>query len=331
MSRSTVITWEGLAAEIRSRSTQPNAFRRPIPVDAESMFDAVRNAIVTTTSIPPTKYRSAEVVRYRNYTNVLRFFRIVNSDQAYFVFMDQGTRAVGNIVPKAEGSAAGEMSDAYSSISIKHVNIPVTLPVSSEILEDESRMQSILNSDMIRAIQQVLINQAINGSGSGNNMKGIVNWTGIPNVAITSQNLNKISPKVGEASKAIWDDVNSFPNAVLMDGSFITSYFQLYGEDSANINRISSPVLALRTGPEGNRRFLWGMDSEFVNISDGTNKTAIIGDFSYAVLSYRRMATVSMTNAYDEDFAKVLYRIRANIRAALIVLEPKAFRKLQKA
>lgn len=212
-----------------------------------------------------------------------------------------------------------EATIAFEKITETVKTIAHWIPATRRSLADESQLRTLIDSQLRYGLEFRLENQIINGGGTGEDLTGILNTTNILTQA-------KGSDSVSDAlHKAITQIRLAFlePNGIAMHpndwelvrlsrdggGSTSTSGSYLYGPPSTAVE----PTI-------------WGLP---VAVTPAVpDDTALVGDFSKAVLWLREGAQVLATDSHSDFFIKNLVALLAEMRAAFGVLLPSAFCKV---
>ena len=171
-----------------------------------------------------------------------------------------------------------------------------------------------------------LTDQIMAGSGSGANLTGILNKSGINTFDFSSfsGNLKRIG-QVYEAITEIQKDSFLQPDAIIMHPS---DWYQVVTEVNAVTTSGSLNPLFVGAGQFGNGvvQSLWGLPV----IADTTRPagTAVVGVFGggQAIhLVARQGMEVSMSDSHDENFVKDIMVMKAKVRVGLPIYRATAF------
>lgn len=215
----------------------------------------------------------------------------------------------------AETAEAGLYPEAalqFSEVNMPVRKVAVFLPVTDEQLADVQGMQERINNRLTLMLRQRLDAQIVNGDGTGVNLTGLLNTAGILTQA------RGTDPGVDAVFKAIVKlRAVGFvePNAILMNPL-----------DWQNIRLLRSAdgvyIFGFPGGDSATDR-LWGLpviSSTYVALG-----TAITADFAgYTEIAYKAGIEFEVSNSHLDYFANGKLAIRAQLRAAMIVLRPSA-------
>lgn len=206
---------------------------------------------------------------------------------------------------KPEGSWAFEVDDT----NVK--TIAEWVPASKRALADVRQLEGLINDELLADLAEKEEDQILTGNGSGQNILGILNTSGIQTQAKASDTLFDAVLKARTKARTVG---RVSPTGVV-------------------VNPIEGEKIALAKDGQG-RYFgagpfalgpntLWGMPLiESEAIPQGT---ALLGDFSKAVLWDREQSNVVMTNSHADFFIRNLVAILAEERVAFAVTRPSAF------
>lgn len=214
----------------------------------------------------------------------------------------------------ANGGYKPEGAWAFEVVSTSVRTIAEWVPATRRALADVAQLEGLINDELRADLAETEETQIVTGSGSGQNLTGILNTSGIQTQAATTTNDATWFASFRQAVTKIKTTGRSVPNGVLVNPA------QAEKIDTAkdtNLQFYGAGPFA--QGP----RTLWGypvIESEAI-----TAGTALVGDFSKAVLWDREQATVTMTDSHADFFIRNLIAILAEERVAFGVTRPAAF------
>mgnify|MGYP002133976878 CR=1 FL=1 len=282
-------------------------------IDRDFIRD-VKATVTTSSGFPPLVLRTGDVVAaVSRPPQFIDFMNVFQTDQNSLAYMTQTTRT-NAAVETAEGSALAESSLVWTAATDVIRKIGTFVPVTEEQLEDEPQVANLINNDLLMMVRQRLDLQVIAGSGSGQNLTGIVNRSGIQTQALSTETL---IDGIGSAMAKVQLNAYSAPNVCLMH---VTDMWKLAKAKDVT----SGQYLLADPGATPNLR-AWGLN---VIRSEATSAgTAIIVDTSYFKLAMRRGVEVGV-GYQNDDFVKNLVTVRAYCRAGLLSLRDSAACKL---
>jgi HK97 family phage major capsid protein len=212
-----------------------------------------------------------------------------------------------------------EATIAFEKVTETVKTIAHWIPATRRSLADESQLRTLIDSQLRYGLEFRLETQIINGGGTGEDLTGILNTTNILSQA-------KGSDSVSDAiHKAITQIRLAFlePNGVAMHPSD-WEVVRLSRDGGGSVSGSGSYLY----GPPSTAgaSTIWGLD---VAVTPAVpDDTALVGDFTKAVLWMREGAQVLATDSHSDFFVKNLVALLAELRAAFGVLLPSAFCKV---
>jgi HK97 family phage major capsid protein len=232
----------------------------------------------------------------------------------------------------AEGNAYPEAALTFTKADVALTKIPVFLPVTDEMLEDVSQIQSYINSRLQLFIRQRIQYQLLLGNGTTPNLNGLVTQATGTTVPLAGGNG---FPASDNQMDAIYRQITNIrvtaflePDGIVMDpGSWqdITLAKTALGQYYAN-----GPFM------DQQRPGLWGKTVVSTPAMNGQQSSglpvttsagqALVGAFGEASQLFNKGGlTVEATNSHSDFFTKGMTVIRAERRCVLIVYRPTAF------
>ncbi|WP_156759993.1 phage major capsid protein [Microbacterium karelineae] len=215
--------------------------------------------------------------------------------------------------------AAGGGYKPEGSIAFKKVTAPVRtiaewIPATKRGIADASQLRGLIDDELLADLAQTEEDQVLNGDGTGENLTGIRNTTGIQSQAY-SNTVTDLDPLLETTLKA--------RTKVRTVGRAMPTAYLLNPVDWEKIQ-----LARLAKNPQ-NEALAAGVPTlhglpvvESENIAPGVGLT---GDFRKAVLWDREQASISVTDSHSDFFIRNLVAILAEERAAFGVRRPAAF------
>jgi len=243
------------------------------------------------------------------------------SDTIEYVRMTSQTN---NAAPVAESAATadpGSMNAANgvkpeSALAWAKVTTPVRtiahwIPLTKRALSDAAQVRSIIDAFLRYGLEEELEDQMVAGDGTGENLEGLSNVSGVQAQAWDTDALTttrKARTKVRLVGR-------STPNAYLLNPSDLET-IDLLQDNEARF---------YFGGPQGlgTAGTLWGLpviETEAVPAGTG-----YVGDFRKAVLWDREQASITISDSHANFFIRNMVAILAEMRAAFGVIQPNAF------
>ena len=246
--------------------------------------------------------------------------RRTSSDLVEYVRQTAHTNAAA-IVPEATTAAAGaetvaggykpDGSWAFERVSTPVATIAEWVPATKRALADAAQLEDLINAELAADIAEAEENAILKGSGD---ITGILSTSGIQSQAFDTDIFTSVRRAITKARVA----GRVTPNAVMLSPTDVETV-DLARENGATGKFLGAGPWAL--GP----RTMWGvpiLESEAIAAG-----TALVGDFSKAVLWDREQTTVTLSNSHADFFVRNLVAILAEERVAFGVTRPTAFVK----
>jgi HK97 family phage major capsid protein len=230
--------------------------------------------------------------------------------------------------PVAEASAITGTSGTkpegglvFELVSENVRTIAVHVPATTRIIQDAPQLRAYIDEYLTADVHTELEDQMASGSGSGENLRGILNTTGIQTLAAPASPATALD-NLRKAKRMVTVGARTYPTAVLLNPQDTERIDLLKVNNEANAF-VGGALIPGGGGPFGtNPGTVWGMpivESEAVPVNTG-----LVGDFRRAILFDRRAVTVSLGTVGD-DFVRNIVRVLAELRAAFGVVRPAAF------
>ncbi|WGH20041.1 major capsid protein [Gordonia phage Tarzan] len=218
----------------------------------------------------------------------------------------------GALVLNANGGYKPEGSWAFERRSTSVKTIAEWVPATKRALADVAQMEGLINDELRADIAEAEENQILNGNGSGENLTGIMNTSGVQTQAFDTDifvSTRKAITKARTIGRVA-------PNAILLSPADMETV-DLARDEQGRFYGAGPFAMGPRT--------LWGLPTiESESIVDGT---ALVGDFSKAVLWDREETTVTISDSHADFFIRNLVAVLAEERVAFGVTRPPAFVK----
>ena len=293
---------------------------------------------LTTTGYPPEVLRQPGILEtaLRDPNAVISLFDVINSDQNAFSYLEE-TTFTNNAAEAAEGSAVGEAALAFTEQTEAIRKMGVFIPVTDELLADESGIQGYLNSRLQTMIRLRLDNQLLNGDGTAPNLEGILD-AGKSSVGSTDYSAYAGTlGKIGALYGAITDiRVNAFtePDAIVMHPNDWNDVVTSVGADFAGTSSAGyaekSPLFVAAGGMgAGPSAQIWGLKVvPTTAIAAGTVLVGKFGGGEAANIVMRQGIELAVSDSHSDFFTKNQLAIRATMRVGFPVYREAAFHKI---
>jgi HK97 family phage major capsid protein len=206
----------------------------------------------------------------------------------------------------------GAWAFAENSTTVK--TIAEWVPATKRALADVAQLEGLINDELVADLRETEETQMLAGSGTGQNLLGILNTSGIQTQAATTTTDATWFASFRQAITKARTVGRVAPTGIVVNPAQAEKIDT--AKDAQNRFYGSGPFgLAPRT--------LWGVpvvESEAI-----TAGTALVGDFTKAVLWDREQASITMTDSHADFFIRNLVAILAEERVAFAVTRPTAF------
>ncbi|MFZ1361454.1 MAG: phage major capsid protein [Candidatus Nanopelagicales bacterium] len=199
---------------------------------------------------------------------------------------------------------------AYAEKVANVVTIAEWVPATKRAISDAAQLEGLINDELVEDLREREEDQFINGSGSGNNIRGILATSGV---------------QTQSSSVDIFETVRKAITKVQYTGKSNVSAVLVSPEDEEKIDLARDDNdKFIGAGPfVAGQRTLWGRP---VVVSQALAAgTAIVGDFAKAVVWDREDASVSVTDSHADFFIRNMVAVLAEERLAFAVTRPKSF------
>lgn len=220
----------------------------------------------------------------------------------------------------AEGALKPESAMSFDTVDETLHKIATFLPITDEMLEDWSQIQSYLNARLPLFIRQASEAQILSGDGNGANMIGLLNR---PGLAPTITKGTGLSPAEDNEMDAIYRQLTEIrwtsflePDAIVINPRAWQTI--MLSKNSQGVYYANGPFVGQQP------QTLWG--KRVVNTPAIANGEALIGAFASAAQLFTRGGiVVEASNSHADFFQRNKTAIRAERRMGLAVYRPGAF------
>lgn len=214
----------------------------------------------------------------------------------------------------AEGGTKPESALVFDRTNDAVKKIAHVLPVTDEMLEDAPQIRSYIDARLMLGLDLTEEDQLLNGSGSGANIRGILNRTGLQTDLARGSDTN---------ADVIFKQITTiFTNSFLMPDAIVinpTNWQTIVLSKNANGDYYAGGPFQMQRVP-----MLWGLPTVVTpSIAAGS---ALPGAFRQGAQVFRRSGvTVEASNSHSTFFVENKTMLRAEKRLALAVYRPAAF------
>ena len=202
---------------------------------------------------------------------------------------------------------------SFTLITERVRTFAVWVPATRNVLSDATELRQHIDGYLVADLLRVVEDEVITGDGTGEHFEGILNTPGVQTQA---------APSAGETN---FDVLRKAKTKVEVNGRTTPTAVVLnpFDGEQMDLAKVNEEVNRFVGDPySAALRPLWGMTRL---ITDAVPQgTALVGDFSRAVLFDREQVNILVGTAGD-DFVRNLVRILCEGRAAFGVIRPQAF------
>lgn len=218
--------------------------------------------------------------------------------------------------PYTVATASGAKPE--SALTLAVVSSPVEtiahlIPITRRAAADAPQVRQLVDAFLLYGLKEEEEDQILNGDGTSPNLDGILNTAGISTVGSAGTDLDAIV----DAIRTIRAD-NREPNALVIHPNDWYSTGFLLAKDSAGNYLVGDPRSSL-----DQLNALWGL--RVVVTPAMTENTALVGDFTQAVVADRQQSAIYVTDSHKDWFQRNLLAVLAEERLGFGVLDPDAF------
>jgi HK97 family phage major capsid protein len=253
-----------------------------------------RTALLPLLSIVPT---TSDTVEYS----------IEASHTAAAAAVAEATALTGTSGTKPEGGVTFSIQTAVVR------TFAVWVPATRRIMADATALRAHVDQYVTLELERVVEEQVVAGDGSGENVLGILNTTGVQTQA---------APGAGESNL---DVLRKAVTKVQLNGRTTPNALVLHPNDSeqlallkknAEVNNFVGDPFSDEVRP------IWGLRQVISYVM--AENTALVGDFRWATLFDREQTNISV-GVVNDDFIRNIVRVLGEARAAFGTIRPKAF------
>jgi len=243
--------------------------------------------------------------------NVVDVFPQTTTTMSTVLYMEE-TTFTNTAAETAEGGQFPEAALQLTERASEVRKIPVFLPVSDEQFEDEPRAQAYVQNRLPFMLRQRIDAQLLVGNGTGTNLRGLENVTGIQSQAL---GVDPVPDALYKCMTSIREDGFAEPSHVFIRPS---------KWQQVQLLRTADGIYIWGHPSTAGVRTIWGVP--VVETTAVTATKAAMGDFTnFSEVSVRRGVDVQVSNSHASFFVEGKLAIRADVRLAVIFYRPKAF------
>lgn len=263
-------------------------------------------------------------------TRIRELFFNGRTDTGIISFVRETSRT-NNAATYPETTSTGDTAKPESAVAFDIVTVTAKLvahmiPVTRQMLDDIAAMEAWLDALLLEGLADVEDAQLLNGNGTGENILGLVNQTGVQNLDTTYFGTTEPMP-VGSNEL---DRVRRAITKIRLVGRSRATAIVAHPADVEvweTMKDADGNYLLARGGPDGDGvPMVWRRPIfEHESVTQGQPIVGAFNDPNAAAVWDRMDAQVFMTDSHSNWFALNLIAMLAEERLALTVFRPKAF------
>jgi len=305
--------------EFKAIGNGRNGYTMQAPFQAKDVFTALPSGTPGDFGTPQREGivdRAKRVSRVRDLFNVQQ----TNSNMIEY-FRVSGFTNNAATVSERSGTPEVFTSKPQSSMTVVGVQAPVRTIAHFEVahrnvLEDEPTLRGIIDNELLYGLRLTEDDQILNGNGSGSNLTGIRNVSGVQTLnwsagAVGDSRIDAIRRGITKSLLAYYE-----PTGIIMHPNDMEDIELTKDEQNRHIM-----VMSVSIGAEAR---LWRLP--IVSTPAITEGKVLIGSFGVGATLYDRMeGTIRVAEQHSDFFVRNAVAVLAEERIALAVKRPESF------
>lgn len=272
--------------------------------------------LITSADLTPLEDRLSRIVPSAQEERTIADLLLSGTTTAQKITYFEETTFTNAAAETAEGDAKPESALDFTLREDDVRKIATWVPVTDEMLEDVPTFESYLRARLAFMVRQREELQLLRGNGSGQNILGLYNRTGVQTV--TGYGLSTID-SILKAITEIQKDAFVEPTAIVLHPN---DWFDIRTSKDKNDNYLLGPATL---DPSTARP--WGLNVRVT--TNALENTALVGAFNQAQIFRRSGIAIAISTENEDYFIKNKLAVRAEERLALAVYRPAAFCKVE--
>jgi len=323
------------AAKMGLRRSAPVGFENLLPLhtaDAPERRSLIYSGTAPTDALRPQLL--PEIYRGLDLPLMMRdvLLNLPTQSDAIIAMVESGYTNNAAPVPEATATTSTGYSNAAkpeSALTFTQNTFPVTtiahwVPITRQMLQDLPMMEAYVNERLLRGLAVEENSQFLNGDGTGANLTGILQTSGIQVLDGTYFSSNQVVN--AGANNENYERILRGKIAVMVTGQARPSFAVMHPNDIEKIITATNttgnylfPGLASGdlNGTIAGLRVVWD-----TTVDEGT---ALVGDGTMAAVADRMAGQIFMTDSHSDYFTHNMFVILAEERVGLPVFRPAAF------
>jgi HK97 family phage major capsid protein len=272
--------------------------------------------LITSADMTPLEQRLPLVQPSAQEERTVADLMLAGTTTAQKITYFEETTFTNSAVETAEGAAKQESALDFTLREDNVRKIATWVPVTDEMMEDVPTFESYLRGRLAFMVKQREELQLLQGSGSGQNILGVYNRTGVQTVTgYGMSTIDSILAAITEVQK----DAFVEPTAFVVHP---TDWFQIRTSKDLNGNYLLGPATLdpMQARP-------WGLQVRVT--TNAIENTGLVGAFNQAQVYRRSGIAIAISTENEDYFIYNKLAVRAEERLALAVYRPAAFCKVE--
>jgi HK97 family phage major capsid protein len=272
--------------------------------------------LITSADLTPLEQRLPQIQPSAQEERTVADLMLQGTTTAQKVTYFEETTFTNAAVETAEGAAKPESALDFTLREDNVRKIATWVPVTDEMMEDVPTFESYLRGRLAFMVRQREELQLLQGSGSGQNILGVYNRTGVQTVTgYGMSTIDSILAAITEVQK----DAFVEPTAFVVHP---TDWFQIRTSKDLNGQYLLGPATLdpMQARP-------WGLQVRVT--TNAIENTGLVGAFNQAQIFRRSGIAIAISTENEDYFIYNKLAVRAEERLALAVYRPAAFCKVE--
>jgi HK97 family phage major capsid protein len=237
-------------------------------------------------------------------------------DNSVIYIQDTTTSVAGDTaVETAEGGAKPETTETFTRVNDTVATIPTWMNITRQAAADHPQLVSYLQGRMMYRIRRRFDNQVINGDGTGANLLGLLNRSGIVTYAPGTAEARVFSVR---KAVTLIEQYDLEPDTLVLNPSDLEKFDLLLASGSGEFLAERQTYARLQTA--------WGLTPVTSNaIAAGT---ALVLDKTSAMIWDRQQPVMYLTDSHASNFTSNILTMLVELRAAISLFQPKGVAKI---
>lgn len=290
---------------------------------SSAMIDmSLKTLFETGAGFAPESIRTGQVVPAAVRPVQLLDYIPVRPTQYELVKYMEETTSTPNAAEKAEGTTYAEGTWEFTEQESPVRKITISVPVTDEQLQDAGEVAAILDNRLRFGLMQRLDQQVFNGDGTPPNLAGLLDYN---SGAHGNGDIQTLAQGAGGVGDSIFDAVFSAMMAVRTTGRANPNLIVLHPTDWAIVRLTKTDLGQYVMGDPSQvgATTLFGLPVALCEA--GSSGTGLVGDFANFCYVAERRGIDVQSGYVGDQFKDGKKTIRADLRAAFVVLRPAAF------